>query len=259
MIFKKSILGFIYLISITNSTLIYAQKMFEMTGVILRQDSLTPIDGAVIYNRNSFLGTLSNKNGNFKMRCKFGDTLQVTHIGFINYLLIINDTSLRPNEKIRITMQVRSYELQGVDVRAYRLRQRKSLKEFSLKRTDNITIDIGDINFESVPYYGFQQNQSPYMGIMPSYGLTIPDFREIKRQKQLAKVAEMEKKDLLKQYINYKYSKKMVNDFTGLTGNQLENFMNFCRPSDKQILEANAYDLAYYVLQCYDKFREEYE
>ncbi len=233
-------------------------QLVEVKGVVLREDSLTPINGAVIYNKNSFLGTISNRNGNFKMRVKAGDTLIVSHLSFITSLVVFENTNFGPDEKIHVNLKIRSYELPVIDVRRYRIRERAA-KPLSMRRTDNIVYNMGTMKIENAsPYYN-NPNSTGIPGVMPSYGLVIPDFKEIKRQEQLAKVAEMEKKDRAKRFVSYKYNKSVVNRLTGLTGNELENFMNFCKPTDKTVTEASEYEMTYYILDCYNRFLEENE
>lgn len=226
---------------------------------MLREDSLTPIYAAIIYNKNSFLGTISNRNGNFKMRVKVGDTLQITHIGFVTSLVIFDHLNFDPSEKLRINMKVRSYELPTIDVRRYRIRERGNQKPFSLRRTDNIVYDLATQLYESANPYYYNPASSGIPGAMPSFGLFIPDFKQIKRQAQLDKIAALEKKDNLRKYVKYKYSKPLVNKLTGLTGNELENFMNFCKLTDKTILESSEYEMTYLILECYNKFIQENE
>ncbi len=250
----KVLLIFFFVLTALSS---YGQ-LVEIKGIVLREDSLTPIYGAVIYNKNSFLGTISNKNGNFKMRVKAGDTLVVSHLSFLTSLVVFENTNFSPNEKIHVNLKIRSYELPVIDVRRYRIRERTP-KPMSMRRTDNIVYNMGTMKIEQLsPYYN-NPHSTGIPGVMPGYALTIPDFKEIKRQEQLAKVAEMEKKDRAKRYVNYKYNKSIVNRLTGLNGNELENFMNFCKPTDKTITEASEYEMTYYILDCYDRFIQENE
>lgn len=191
------------------------------------------------------------------MRVKAGDTLQITRLGFLNNIIVFNSTNFDTKEKIRIVMRIRSYELNAIDVRAYRLRERKTAP-FTLKRTDNITIDMGKIHLDPIPFYSSGTSVSPGLGmLMPVGGIPIPDMKQIRRQEQLDKIAALEKKDMTRRYIDYKYNKRLVYKVTGLAGNELENFMNYCRPTDKQIIEANDYDLVYHILNCYQQFRED--
>ncbi|MDX2190669.1 MAG: hypothetical protein SFY32_12475 [Bacteroidota bacterium] len=256
---KKSILFiFFYAILIGLSSSLYAQNFVEIKGIILREDSLSPIYGAVIYNKTSLLGTLSNKIGNFKMRVKKGDTLIVNHIGFVSQMIVFNETeNINIDEKIIFTLKIRSYELPGIDVRRFRIRQKE--KPFTMRREDNITYSAGIIKFDGGYYYNLPYNYSNQYtpNLVPSYGVPIGDWQAMKREEQLRKVAEMEAADRKKKQVNFRYNKAFVQKLTGLRGNELENFMNFCKPSDEMVLRANEYELTYYVLDCYDKFRVE--
>jgi hypothetical protein len=253
---------FSFLILIFYFTLLTssAQDLVEIKGTILREDSLSPIYGAVIFNRNSLLGTLSNKLGNFKMRVKTGDTIQITHLGFISHFIVFNNANISPDERLNIIMKIRSYELPEIDVRRYRIRDRKQ-PTVTMRRTDNITYDAGPIRFQSDGAYYLNPWSAAGANsmAMPSFGIPIGDWNAAKREKQYAKVREEEAKDKKKKFISRKYSRDLVNRLTGLKGNELENFMNFCRPSEDIIMRINEYDLTNYILQCYDKFKLENE
>jgi hypothetical protein len=122
---------------------------------------------------------------------------------------------------------------------------------FSLLRKDNITNPY-KLPYDFEPFY-----YMPNLGTlgMPSYGFILPDFKEINRQAQREKIAALEQKERKKNIIFYKYNRRLVNQLTGLTGNELENFMNYCKPNEKEILEASEYELTYIILTCYEKFR----
>ena len=158
-------------------------------------------------------------------------------------------------------MKIRSYELPGIDVRRYRIRDRYRQQPTSMRRTDNITYDAGSIRFENTgPYYMNPWSSAGANSMaMPVFGIPIGDWRAAKREQQLAKVREEEAKDNKKKYINRKYSRELVNKLTGLKGNELENFMNFCKPSDETVMKISEYELTYYILGCFEKFRAENE
>jgi hypothetical protein len=256
--YKQHFYWLFFLILSTNA-IAQSTDFVEIRGTILREDSLSPIYGAVIVNKNNMLGTLSNKIGNFKMRVKPGDTLQISHIAFVTHLIIFNDQKVENDLSFNIIMKLRSYELPGIDVRRYRIRQRYREQATSMRRTDNITYDAGTIKLENTGpiYYNPWSNAGANALPMPVFGIPIGDLKEMRRQEQLAKVAVEEAKDRRKKYINRKYSKELVNQLTGLKGNEMENFLNFCKPSDDAIFKANEYELTYLILDCYKRFKEE--
>lgn len=236
-----------------------AQTFVEIKGVAVRADSLTPIYGAVVYNKNRFLGTLTNKNGAFKMRIQLGDTLQISHLGFFDHYLVFDHLDFDPNEKFYIALALRTYELPTIDVLRFRIRP-KPQAPFSLMRTDNLVINTQTMELEhSSPYRApTKPTIRPSNDIVrPSQGLGIPDFKELKRQEQLEQIARLERTERKRNYLKRKYNKQFVHELTGLKGNELEQFMNFCKPTDKMVFEADEYELTYFVLNCYENFRLE--
>ncbi|MDX2195458.1 MAG: carboxypeptidase-like regulatory domain-containing protein [Cytophagales bacterium] len=226
----------------------------EIKGTVVRRDSLTPIYGAAIFNKTNMLGTISNIKGNFKMRIKRGDTVLISHLSYHPQELIVHDTTGLSTEKILVQLIEKSYKLATIDVRSLRSSKYKN-NDIGMRRTDNITYDMGTFYIQGTPYYGNAGSQNN-IGLM-SVGIPIWDPKEINREQQRRKVAELEALDRKKKYMNFKYNKNVAGKLTGLKGNELTNFMNFCKPSEKFLLTATDYDVAYYILDCYDKFIQE--
>lgn len=236
----------------------FGQSVTEIQGVILRKDSLAPIAGAVIVNKNKLLGTMTNAKGEFKMKISLGDTLKVSHIGFNEQLVYFSSMEYKEEDKIRIVLSLRTYELQGVEVRPYRIRRPKE-KPPTMERTDNITYDLGPFRLGAGSGQFYNPHYAGYGMIMPVFGAPIPDFKELNRLRQFEKIDQIEAKNTKKRYVSLRYNKNYVHKITGLKGNELENFMNYCRISDKEILEASEYDLTYKILDCYKNFRLDQE
>ena len=55
-------------------------------------------------------------------------------------------------------------------------------------------------------------------------------------------------------YIDHRYSKFLVKRLTNLEGKELDDFMNFYRPSYEETLAMNDLELGYYIEQCYKNY-----
>ncbi|MEO8960273.1 MAG: secretin and TonB N-terminal domain-containing protein, partial [Ginsengibacter sp.] len=66
---------------------------FSIKGTITNVDDNTPIENVSIINRESGVGTQTNKNGRFTLRVTIGDILVISHVNFagINYEVENND------------------------------------------------------------------------------------------------------------------------------------------------------------------------
>ncbi len=237
-----------------------ASTWVDFKGKLYSNDSSNIVYGAVIFNKNRLLGTLSNSIGNFKMRVKIGDTIEISHISHHTLAIIIEDTNVISKQIFKFVMTQKTYQLPTIDIANYRIRQ-KSQPLQTMQRTDNITIDMGNIRLGVGE--NFQQNRNQNTSniplIVPIVGIPIGDWSMNRRIKQYEKIAILEAKNIYQQKIEMKYNKALVKNLTGLKGNELTQFMNFCKPSDKTIFNGNDYDLTYEILQCYDKFRLEFD
>lgn len=238
----------------------FSQDFVEIKGKILGGDSSKIIYGAVIFNKTRLLGTLSNRIGNFKMRVKPGDTLEISHISFYTQYIIINQPESFIENNLVIKLTFRSYELPAIDVTKYRIRQ-KYIPPPTMRRTDNITYDMGTIRLGvGENYYNPNQNFSGGIpNFMPVFGVPIGDWSANRRKAQYDKIAQLEAKNIYEKRIQIRYNRELVRSLTGLKGNELEQFMGFCKPPEKIILGGNEYELTNAVLKCYENFKIEFD
>lgn len=256
--FKRLLFLFLF-VSITT----FSQDFVEIKGKILGGDSSKIIYGAVIFNKTRLLGTLSNRIGNFKMRAKPGDTLEISHISFYTQYIIINNPESFVENVLVINLQFRSYELPTIDVTKYRIRQ-KAIPPPTMRRTDNITYDMGTIRLGvGENYYNYNQNQNLNNGgipnFMPIFGVPIGDWAANRRKEQFDKIAKLEAQRIYEKRIQIRYNRELVRSLTGLKGNELEQFMGFCKIPEKIALAGNEYELTNAVLKCYENFKIEFD
>jgi hypothetical protein len=81
----------------------------------------------------------------------------------------------------------------------------------------------------------------------------INAFR-FKRNRQLASFQQRLIQDEQDKYIDHRYTKYLGKKLTGLDGKELDDFMNFYRPSYEQVLMMNDLELGYYIEQCYNNY-----
>ena len=67
------------ILSLCFSVAVNAQRLIE--GHVYDTESGVAIERASIYNRSTRLGTFSNEDGIFHIRCNVNDTLLITAIG----------------------------------------------------------------------------------------------------------------------------------------------------------------------------------
>ena len=80
-------------------TLIYAQT--EFSGIVVDANG-DPIIGASVMEKGTSNGTISDIDGNFKLKAKSGSTLLITYIGYVG-----QEVKAAPNLKITLKTERR--------------------------------------------------------------------------------------------------------------------------------------------------------
>jgi hypothetical protein len=105
-----------------------------------------------------------------------------------------------------------------------------------------------------------QSNPSTYTpgGLTAGFNLDeiINSFR-FRRNRQMLSFQQRLIQEEHDKYIDHRYTKYLVKKLTGLDGKQLEDFMNYYRPSYDEVLMMNDLELGYYIEQCYKDYQFE--
>jgi uncharacterized protein YxeA len=90
-----------------------------------------------------------------------------------------------------------------------------------------------------------------------SIGISIDALYDMysKEGKSKRKVADLQYNDVKKFYADLKYNKQIVSQITKLQEEEIEEFMNFCKPTEDFILRSSDYELTFKILKCLGEFR----
>jgi len=104
-----------------NST--YSQQVVDslhiLDAVILTSDSLIPVENAHVISKFNRWGTISNKQGRFKLYVQNSDSVLITSIGFSPLILQIDSSILLKDEIVNILLQKDTLTINEVVIRAY--------------------------------------------------------------------------------------------------------------------------------------------
>ncbi len=110
---KRFILGFL---SLLLSTIMYAQQ--EITGTVT--DAMGPVIGATVMEKGTTNGTVTDFDGNFKLKVEAGKTLVFSYIGY-------NTQELPAKDGMQVSMQENAKELAEVVVTGYQVQRKADL------------------------------------------------------------------------------------------------------------------------------------
>lgn len=218
--------GLTYFVSAQN-----AERKFY--GVIKDSITLTPIANAAIHNKTGKKATYSNENGLFQLMTHAGDTIFYYAPGFMDGHYVVQDSRVQM-DTVEIWLKPKVKEdLPGVFVSTYTY---KDYQADSAQRMKEFVEEVG----LKLPTFS-KSNSGAGLGI----GL---DGLFSKKNKQKKKAYETFKDDEEQRYIDFRFNKVLIHNYSGLKGAKLSEFMSKYRPTYDWLREnTDAEALKYYI------------
>lgn len=218
-------------------------------GSLYDSKNFSPVEFAHIINLNSPYATISDSTGYFEIKMQPGDTLHLTRIGYENRYVSYDGKA--PAIFKSIPLNQKSYEIQSVEIRPWKTYQDFKNKFISLE-LDDPREKVHPLIWEGLPPKPLDLEPEP-----PSIGSPVSFLYDIfsGNRKQRAKYNEILSKETKQRKIRSKYNKEIVSNLTGLKGEELKQFMDFCNFTDKELLNRKAYDILKEVKLKYSVYK----
>jgi hypothetical protein len=243
------IIGIIFLGLVQNALSQQKDSTLQFLGNLYEKESFQPVPYAHIINLNSNRATISDTLGNFDIVLSPGDTLMITSIGYeqkhYQYPGQWKKVIFRS-----IPLKRKTYSISKVEVTPW-----GTYADFK-NRFMNLDINspkekIHPLLWEDLP----QKPDKPKVsepGINSPVSMIYNMFSE--EAKERRKYRELLKKQRRAEKIRSKFNRDHVSSLTGLKGNKLDRFMEFCNFSDAYILETREYFILERVKKKYRQF-----
>ena len=109
----------------TDLTQVPASKNILVEGVIIDNETGSPIHGVSVIIRNTAKGTLSDKNGQFKIEAPEGSVLVVSYIGKQTNSIVVKGSNNSSSMKTKIMLREETIQTDEIVVVAYNLPDKK--------------------------------------------------------------------------------------------------------------------------------------
>lgn len=214
-----------------------------LNGVVIDAKSKEVVPGTHVINKRTLKGTMTNANGSFTISLVWGDTIVFSNIAYQYFYFIYNDSSSVLKDAL-VELKEQNYLLHEVSIFSYKLTSNKNreikLKEPSLPRSEEL--DDGRIVRASIA------NPAEYL-----YNLFGSKPRQLRMLAQLR--AEEAYRDKLEESNN----RESVIHLTGLSQEELEAFMFYCKFAAVQMSTMNDYEFLISVQYCFREYVKERE
>ena len=224
----KRYLLILFLISTLSS---HAQQ--TLSGKVCGEDSVA-IRGVSIFNKTTNFLTTSDSSGNYAIKGKAGDTIVFRTLGYFQsvYVMAVNKTT---HQHIMVRQSV---QLQTISIRGSNYKQ------------DSINFHqeyASSLNFRRPKWYEVYTITAVNLNNLQKALSIKGNKKKIKFRKQLINYEHEE-------FVNYKYSREIVNKLTNLEGDSLSLFMEQYHPTYDFMKDATDYDLWNFIKKSYNDY-----
>lgn len=210
----------------------YAQQNFTLTGVLFEKSTKNRLALAEVKNKRSGISTGSNDIGLFTIKASIGDTLLITKRSFYDLEVVVNNTNdlvLYLNKgttlnEVTVTGQTKKQALEEIR------------KDYKAKGS----------------FYG---GKPPILSLL---GSPLTFFYELfgKTPRRARRFNRMYQTEMQDSQVDQLFNKTTINQQTGLTGKELEDFLVNYRPTYEQSKNWNVYDSIKWINESYKKYSD---
>jgi hypothetical protein len=214
------------------SNMAFAQKEFILNGVVFNNDTKLRLALAEVTNKRNNYGVGTNDMGLFQIRAAIGDTLLITKRGFNDKEIVVSTTK-----------DVVLYLNRGVTLNEVVINGNSKRQELDAIKKD------------------FQSKGSFYAGKPPLLAFIFHPLTSIyelvgRTPKNARRFNNYYNTELQQTKVDQYFNRSLINQHTGLTGKELDNFMINYRPDYEKMKNWNVYDGTKYIKDSFKKYSD---
>ncbi len=242
--------GAIIWVMLLVSQIVWAQHQDPVLvqGQVLDAHNKTPLHGAHLVVNNTF-GTTPDIEGNFTLQLSAGDTLMVSHVGYVDYLVPIPQNLNQNHYFLRIALSPATVELDEVTIYQWPATVEQFKQELLALEVEEEEKVIIPGSYQGPPRPVEARASSPVSFL----------YEKFSRRAKQRKAFQKKRLDIeTHQKARARWNSDYVKEITGIEDEQtLVSFMEYCRLNDQKLGELNDYDLIAAINQCYQDFKEQ--
>lgn len=209
-----------------------------------------PIGLAHVINLTQHKGGISDLLGYINLSIAFGDSLTVSAIGY-NTKEIVNWGQFKPDTIFNsVQLTPRLYEIEEVKISRFSTYERFLREVVNLKLPKTSEQELED----RLHKYLFGIIKGVDIKSLPN-GLSGASFGKDWYTKQKEKLAELIEKERERRIIDQKYNPGLIQELTGLNGDELYKFMGQIDIENDFIKKASDYEIREKVLKEFENYK----
>lgn len=215
----------------------------ELNGWVIDQKYNVKIANVHVINKTTLKGTISDSSGYFSIKLKFGDTLVFSNVSYQYFYFIYSDSSA-VLKNVVVDMLEQNYLLHEVSIFSYAL---STNKEREMKFQQPLYPTTEELSDGRIVEAGLD-NPAEYL-----YNL----FGS--KPRQLRKLAQLKEEESYRKKLEESNNRESVITLTGLSKEELEAFMFYCKYAPVRMHDMNDYVFLKSVQRCYAEYIKDKE
>jgi hypothetical protein len=215
-----------------------AQREFQVSGIILDEDSITPIPFAYAINKQTGNGVVSDFNGQFTIKGNANDTLSFSFLGYfkkqilVKHIKSVNDST---KQFLKVILKREIYALTTINVNTFKI------KPYEREYMERV---IGTPHVKGVNVI-----ESPISAIYDQFS---------HKGKANRKLAALFEQLLIDEEVAQKFNPEILRRLTGDETIDFEKFKKYCyNVNDYFIINHDGYELYAPIMDCYKRWKSE--
>lgn len=236
--------------------LLKAQKItkgFTVSGIVIDENSGKAVSFCHIYNESRRKGFISDSTGRFNSYTSVGDTLVFIVLGYFGktYKIQINDTL-----PFYIKLTPRTYEIGAVSIGIPRNYSglKTAILDFDTRKNKPMP-ELPEYNPFIRPLL-LDTNVIYKPGFMIMHPVSGIYYRFNKEEKSKRQVRYLQEQELKQPLVDDKFNRNFVSRITGLTGDDLNNFIGYCNFSFNYLYNATPLEIVEAIDRKYNEFKK---
>jgi hypothetical protein len=246
---------FLYVVGLLL-TFCSASAQNYLTIKVLDEQTQEAVSFALIQNITLEKAFICNEEGYGLIEIHDSTLLKISAISYEHYFHFVLNTN--EEDSIKILLKHKTYALKELVVHPYptRLLFKKAFANLELKDTNAVSPNL----FMATNLKGIAEQSKVYAPgdfITLTFDAPVSGIYNLvsRRENSKRKLHKMLWSDTKKAYVERRYNRKYLQQLLAIKEIQkLEEFMEFCQPTYEFILASTDYELACYVLNCYQSF-----
>ena len=224
-----------------------------LKGNVVNNIDKSPLSGAHLFNLNSVIGTIANKEGKFELATRPNDTIYISYLGFQSIKLKITNDLLKGNELV-IELHEKTEQIEEIVVKSHKLVGVLEIDAKNVPKDKYSRIHIvGLRQTYEVGSRARRDYTSPIDALFKTIDFVYNMFG--KKPKQLRKLKKLRKDDNLREMLEGKFNRELMMEYLDLDAQELTELLNECNYSDYFIKSASDLQLIEAILLCYENHK----